>query len=385
AIPGYLHTFRLTAVDYTGNQATAEAQAGIPRVTKYYYHGGRRVAMRRSTASGSVVYYLHGDHLGSTSLTTYGSGPQAGEVVARQLYHPYGEVRWSEGTLPTDFGFTGQRDVPGAGLVFMHARYYHPALGRFISADTVVPEPGNPQELNRYSYALNNPLRYIDPTGHQIEPAEYQQNAIQHTGTTGPQTYNSSPVFHADPLQVSYPSAQSIEALASYHQFQRDTPHCGDYSVATAYNIWLDRSSPLPTWFAAPEHEEGPGITPLIDSHFFGRFPDGGATHWGIDQAFEELGVPFRRDMSGSTRELRNALAQVHVVVISIGGLKALGEDKTWGHVIVVVGYDESFRYGILDPGFEDPEIRWWTEEELLEDWWHGPVHPMWIVGEEEE
>jgi hypothetical protein len=46
------------------------------------------------------------------------------------------------------------------------ARFYDPALGRFASADSVVPEPGNPQALNRYAYVLGNPLRYVDPTGH---------------------------------------------------------------------------------------------------------------------------------------------------------------------------------------------------------------------------
>ena len=132
------------------------------RVTKYYYHGGQRVAMRVGEEGGDAVYYLHTDHLGSTSLTT----DSGGAVVARQLYHPYGEVRWSEGTLPTDFGFTGQRLDSGTGLVFMHARYYHPGLGRFISADTIVLNPGNPQSLNRYSYVLGNPLKYIDPSGH---------------------------------------------------------------------------------------------------------------------------------------------------------------------------------------------------------------------------
>ncbi len=46
------------------------------------------------------------------------------------------------------------------------ARFYDPLLGRFLSADTVVPQPGHPQALNRYSYVLNNPLKYTDPTGH---------------------------------------------------------------------------------------------------------------------------------------------------------------------------------------------------------------------------
>ena len=102
--------------------------------------------------------------------------------MARQLYHPYGEVRWSEGTLPTDFTYTGQRTVPGAGLMHYGARFYHPALGRFISADTIVPEPGNPQNLNRYTYAANNPLRYIDPSGHRFRPPPRPRITIDISG-----------------------------------------------------------------------------------------------------------------------------------------------------------------------------------------------------------
>jgi len=49
----------------------------------------------------------------------------------------------------------------------MQARFYDPMLGRFLSADTIVPEPGKPQSLNRYSYVYNRPLMYNDPTGHQ--------------------------------------------------------------------------------------------------------------------------------------------------------------------------------------------------------------------------
>ncbi len=51
----------------------------------------------------------------------------------------------------------------------MNARYYVPAIGRFASADTIVPDPAEPQSFNRYSYTLNNPLRYTDPTGHCAE------------------------------------------------------------------------------------------------------------------------------------------------------------------------------------------------------------------------
>ncbi|RMD62918.1 RHS repeat-associated core domain-containing protein, partial [Candidatus Parcubacteria bacterium] len=50
-----------------------------------------------------------------------------------------------------------------------NARYYDPAIGRFIQPDTIVPEPANPQALNRYAYVNNNPVRYTDPSGHCLE------------------------------------------------------------------------------------------------------------------------------------------------------------------------------------------------------------------------
>jgi RHS repeat-associated protein len=61
---------------------------------------------------------------------------------------------------------TGQRQ-DGTGLYYYGARYYGPEIGRFISPDTMVSNPTNPQSLNRYSYCLNNPLKYIDPSGHR--------------------------------------------------------------------------------------------------------------------------------------------------------------------------------------------------------------------------
>jgi len=130
--------------------------------TKYYYLGGQRIAMRR----GSTLTYLHGDHLGSASLATDASGTKITDSDTR--YSPYGVTRPGlAGTgLPTDRRFTGQREEASLGCYDYVARPYAPALGRFLQADTLVPDPGNPQSLNRYSYVLGNPLRYTDPTGH---------------------------------------------------------------------------------------------------------------------------------------------------------------------------------------------------------------------------
>jgi len=57
--------------------------------------------------------------------------------------------------------------MTGLGIYHFNARFYSPKLGRFLSADTIVPNPANPQDLNRFAYVRNNPLRYTDPTGNR--------------------------------------------------------------------------------------------------------------------------------------------------------------------------------------------------------------------------
>jgi len=61
--------------------------------------------------------------------------------------------------------YTSQGEEAAIGLYFHKARWYDAELRRFVQADTLVPESGNPQSLNRYSYVLNNPLRYTDRSG----------------------------------------------------------------------------------------------------------------------------------------------------------------------------------------------------------------------------
>jgi hypothetical protein len=68
--------------------------------------------------------------------------------------------------------------------MFYHARYYAPRIGRFAQADTIVPDPANPQALNRYSYVNNRPLVYIDPSGHYaaLEDNDYSLDDCLNNG-----------------------------------------------------------------------------------------------------------------------------------------------------------------------------------------------------------
>ncbi|NJM42607.1 MAG: hypothetical protein HC853_18625, partial [Anaerolineae bacterium] len=133
------------------------------KATTYIQFGSQRVAMREQTDGNptGAVYWLHGDHLGSASLTTDASGGK----VAELRYKPWGEVRWSNGAMPTDRRFNGMTTT-SYGTISFPAREYSPLLGRFLSADSIVPRPGDPQSLNRYSFVSNNPLTRIDPSGH---------------------------------------------------------------------------------------------------------------------------------------------------------------------------------------------------------------------------
>ena len=105
------------------------------------------------------------DHLGSASVLTNASGGIVAGADTR--YYPFGEARFSTSSMITDKLFTGQRQIAELGIYHYGARFYSPKLGRFLSADTIVPSYANPQGLNRFSYVTNKPLRFIDPTGHR--------------------------------------------------------------------------------------------------------------------------------------------------------------------------------------------------------------------------
>jgi RHS repeat-associated protein len=126
---------------------------------KYYAIAGQTVAMD----DGSGLKYLLADHLGSTVGVTDSDG----ELISQQRYLPFGEIRnVGVSITQTDFGYTGQRNLPDTGLMDYKTRMYDPYLKRFIQPDTIVPGAGNPQSWNKYTYANNSPVLYSDPSGH---------------------------------------------------------------------------------------------------------------------------------------------------------------------------------------------------------------------------
>jgi RHS repeat-associated protein len=105
-------------------------------------------------------HYHHTDSLGSTIAIT----DSTGAVEQTMDYDVFGRMRSMTGTNGTTYTFTGEEN-DALGLVFLRARYYDPAAGRFLSRD---PHPGDiadTQTVNRYAYVKNNPTNYVDPSG----------------------------------------------------------------------------------------------------------------------------------------------------------------------------------------------------------------------------
>jgi RHS repeat-associated protein len=117
--------------------------------------------------ASEIVEYYHLDAVGSVRVTTNASG----QVVRRHEFLPFGE-EWQPAVPPGDPRlFTGQERDPETGLDYFGARYYRANLGRFTTTDPVQDLRENladPQQWNRYTYASNNPLRYVDPDGRDL-------------------------------------------------------------------------------------------------------------------------------------------------------------------------------------------------------------------------
>ena len=126
---------------------------------------------KNTTAQTQQLHYIHRDHQGSIQCITNESG-----IIEEEMsFDAWGNRRnasdWTYNNVPTNFkfdrGYTGHEQLDVFGLINMNGRMYDPKLGRMLSPDIVVQDGGNTQCYNRYSYCVNNPLAYTDPSGYE--------------------------------------------------------------------------------------------------------------------------------------------------------------------------------------------------------------------------
>jgi RHS repeat-associated protein len=136
---------------------------------KFFADFAERSPNDGSPGNDGKLKFYHNDHLGSASLVT----SESGTVLRKQSYMPYGEDR---AVNPNNFDPKYQfnfKEKEASGFYDYGARLYNPATGRWLSADTSTDDG-----LNRYAYVRNNPLLYVDPTGHQAR-RNYYNRALQ--------------------------------------------------------------------------------------------------------------------------------------------------------------------------------------------------------------
>jgi RHS repeat-associated protein len=138
------------------------------------------------TREGAITSWGHKDQLASNRIVSYMAG---GQATSRHDYGPYGQPLISNGsTILNARAYIDERHDAETGLMYLHARYYDPLLGRFLSGDTLDPMlPG--VDFNRYAYAGNDPVNLSDPGGHSYESthfgAGYGSSVTNPNGGTG--------------------------------------------------------------------------------------------------------------------------------------------------------------------------------------------------------
>jgi RHS repeat-associated protein len=133
---------------YIGSVMEILKDGTTTQTTIYYPAGGavRVIVDAEGEANDTnTLSYVLGDQLGSASLTL----SSAGAVVGEMRYYPFGEIRVSTGSMPTDHLFTGQRAMLDLGIYHYNARFYSPYLNRWIQSDTLTPGLSNSQSFNR--------------------------------------------------------------------------------------------------------------------------------------------------------------------------------------------------------------------------------------------
>lgn len=125
--------------------------------TDYIYTPAGLTAMVKN----GTLYYIHTDNLGSVQAITNASK----SIVSSYYYTPWGGRVLLSGANITDRGYTFHEHLTEFGLIDMNGRVYDPVLARFLSPDPYIQAPDYTQNFNRYSYVLNNPFKYTDPSG----------------------------------------------------------------------------------------------------------------------------------------------------------------------------------------------------------------------------
>ncbi len=147
----------ITTTHIWDGQSIALELDGSSNVVDSYIRG---IGLIESDQNGWYLYNGHGDVVQLTNNT--------GAVTKEYEYDAFGNEKNIDVSDNNPYRYCGEYFDKETGTIYLRARYYDPVMGRFINEDTYEGSIDNPLSLNLYTYCYNNPIRYIDPTGHVV-------------------------------------------------------------------------------------------------------------------------------------------------------------------------------------------------------------------------
>lgn len=191
-------------------------------ITAYYLYG---LGLVSKILPDGTAYYYHYDLRGSTVALSDASE----NLTDKYAYDTFGRLANSEGIAENPFKYVGRYGVmdEGNGLKYIRARYYAPELGRFITKDLLAGNDEDGQSLNRYVYALNNPVRLVDVSGFSVQEVGISQNIFGSSDPIGdhimlidgyefPWWYRWTNDVSPLKFGIKFGATQSLKAIANY-------------------------------------------------------------------------------------------------------------------------------------------------------------------------
>jgi len=220
---------------YAGPDIVAEYDDNWKQAIALYTHGPAwDDPLIREDSDNSTAGYYHQDGLGSVVAMSNAAGESTGSA----RYDAWGNTTSSTGDIP-QYGYTG-REPDNTGLIYYRARYYDPSVGRFTQRDP----KGFIDGINRYAYAINSPVNYVDPQGTSVFDMsfsnDYSSSSSYYDTSSSLTSLNAS--FGGNSSSIISSGSQSLSNVTSTNKYAITDQQRKFASLGMAQEFWESRN-----------------------------------------------------------------------------------------------------------------------------------------------
>ena len=311
------------------------------------------VAILVKQGSAVQTYYVETDHLGSVT----GIINTDKTYASKSSYDAWGRRRnpadWSYNNIPTpvitDRGFTGHEHLDRFGLINMNGRMYDPVVGRFLGVDPVVQAPDYSQSYNGYSYCWNNPLKYTDPSGYQLDGLTIYDLVNNLWNSGGGYWSSLNPDYYLSYYHDYDPYENSLLEYSAF-QFLAKIPGNGAGGSDGEGLVEYDKKRGEYGYYI----KEKPDIPPGICLRFIPIYPAGGGIRPDGD-GYLTLGEANYWYNNGNGQPLSADLSKINLRSVSIDDFKKVGDSKYFNLLFYSNSRNDGLVYGSIKLTYMGP------------------------------